>query len=138
MTLKFSIIGAVFFGVVTEVINEATESASKVGTLGMQGLLAFMLIILFIVIYYQEKKRTDERHRRDAEQESRFNTVIKHHEESVAHFNTERSAFTTTLIDLNQKSVAAMEGMTVAMDGFKEWLQDRAITPTSQRRMKRK
>lgn len=134
MVLNMTKLGIIFgaeYVAVTQIIDEVADTATKVGTLGMQGLLAFLLIILFVVIYYQEKRRTEDRNRRDAEQEARFNAVMRHHDESVEKFNTERSAFVSTLVSINEKSVAAMEGMTVAMEGFKEWLSDRAIDPYS-------
>lgn len=129
LAIKSILILSAIYLAITEIIDEVTASAAKVSTLGMQGLLAFMLVILFIVIWYQEKKRTADRTARDIETDKRFNQVISHHETSVSLFNVERAAFTTTLISLNEKSIKAMEAMTITMEGFKDWLQDRAIHP---------
>lgn len=127
MWKAFIVIEGSFFLAVADII----DAAGKVGTMGMQTLLAFMLICLGIVVWYQDRQRTIERAKRDEEQrirdeasDKRFTEVIKHHEATVQNFSTERSAFTSTLINLNDQSVKAMNGMTLTMEGLRVWLED--------------
>jgi hypothetical protein len=110
-------------------VDDVAETAGKVGTLGMQGLLAFMLLVLGWVIWYQEKRRTADRAARDTEVKAQYTNLLTHHEEFArkaelerAGFHAEMKAHAQELRGLTERSIVAMHAMATSTDALREWL----------------
>lgn len=132
LTVKVSLISASAMLAIAEVVTELTESANKVGTLGMQGLLALMLIVLGFVTWYLERRRTGDREQRDKMVLEQYNTLLAHHEQFAKNAEVERSGFhlemkahAVELRGLTERSILAMHAMATSTDALREYLKDR-------------
>ena len=129
MKLAFIPLAVSFFLAGVPVVEDLADSASKVGTLGMQGLLAFMLLVLGWVIWYQEKRRTADRAARDVEVKAQYQNLLTHHEEFAtkaeaerAGFHLEMKAHAAELRGLTERSIVAMHAMATSTDALREYL----------------
>lgn len=141
MTLfpKMAILSTAVFVAVAEVVSGALDTASKVGTMGGQALLALLLIVLMWVIWHLEKKRTADREARDKLVTEQYNTLLHHHEKFAqevsverGNFHIEMKAHATELRGLTERSIVAMHAMATATDALREYLRDRTPLPPSQ------
>lgn len=145
MTIKLGFVSTIFFLAVTEVINEVADTAKKVGTLGMQGLIAFLLMCLGLVIWYLEKRRSQERADRDKLIEAQYNNLLNHHENFAkeatierSNFHLEMKAHAAELRGLTERSIVAMHAMATSTDALREHLQqtDRLLKQHQQQQLK--
>lgn len=133
-----NIIFASFFLAIAGAINDLTDSANKVGTLGMQGLLALLLIALGYVIVHQDRRRTVDREERDKLLLKQYDTLLKHHDAFAAKADLERMEFHAAmrgdaqeLKGLTERSMLSMHAMATAVDALREYLKDRHSLPIS-------
>src|SRR4051812_35503923 len=105
---KMALLGSALFLAVTELIDSALDTANKVGTMGMQSLLALMLVVLGVVIWIIEKKRSSERADRDKLALAQYDNLMAHHEKFAVEVSAERGGF-----QLEMKAHAAeLRGLT--------------------------
>lgn len=126
MLMKFAICSFSLILAGIPVIDDVADSANKVGTLGMQGLLVFMMLCLMMVIWYQERKRTADRQARDTQQAQQYANLLKHHEAFAEEAKVERSGFhlemkahAKELCGLTERSIVAMHAMANSTDALR-------------------
>jgi flagellar biosynthesis/type III secretory pathway M-ring protein FliF/YscJ len=116
----------IFTALFVSQIDALMESASKAGTLGMQGFVIFLLFVLATIVMYQnrESKRSeaariekeDKRERERAEkEEQRFKEILDHHEKLVAKVDQERHEMTSERLTRNDALMQLVRECTAAM-----------------------